>query len=121
LKASKKPKEKTIKDNPPSNIVNPYENDKFPLSEEFMPVKNCIKSGRNIYHYNKEERTVSVYTELVHELNKIPDYILADLIAGKYNAYFAKDEKIPPLTDEEITILMKRLQENQLENQQKAR
>jgi hypothetical protein len=95
-----------MKDDSLSNIVNSDTDDKFPLSEGIMPVKNCIKSGRNIYHYNKGEGTVSVYTELIYGLNKCPDYILADLIAGKYNAYIAIDEKQNPLADEDIANLI---------------
>ena len=100
---------KTI-NNIDKNIVNPQENDNIPLTEGIMAIKRCIKHGYKIYCYDKNERTVYVYTEEVQPLKDCPDHIIADLIAGNENAYIVTSSKKVPeidvLSQDEIRNLM---------------
>ena len=90
-----------------TDIVKSQENDKFPLSEGIM-VKNCIKYGSKLYCYNKAEGIVYVYPEQIYRLKDCPDYVIADLIAGKQNAFIIANER--PLSNEEIEAFTKAVQ-----------
>jgi hypothetical protein len=82
-----------------------------------MPVKRCVRFNRNLYCFNKGNDDVTVYREQTYKLNECPQEVISAFIKNEYDMNIVIDEKIPPLTDEEITVLMKRLQEKQLENQ----
>ena len=48
-----------------------------------MPVKKCHKLGNKYYCFNKANRTVSVFTEQIYQLNECPEEVLSRFIAEK--------------------------------------
>jgi hypothetical protein len=95
----------------PQNIVNSNGNGNNHISEGIMPVKKCHKFGRKYYCYNRENTTVSVFTEQIYSLNEIPDFVIAKLIDGKEDVHIAVNEKNNPLSDEEVDQLIMAINE----------
>ena len=77
-----------------------------------MPVKKCVKYGNRYYCFNKDSKTVSVFVEQIYQLNECPEYVLADLIAGKENAHIFFKPKTDLLSEEEKDIILKSFGEN---------
>ena len=72
-----------------------------------MPVKKCVKNGTKLYWFNEGNKTVSIYTEQIHQLSECPDNVLAELISGKINSFIIVNSKAEPLTKEEMLALTK--------------
>ena len=50
-----------------------------------MPTEKGTIRGSTIYFFNKEDSTVSVYTEEKIPLNKCPEDVVADFIMNVYS------------------------------------
>ena len=78
-----------------------------------MPVKKCHKLGTKYYCYNKDDKTVSVFTEQICQPSECPDTIISRLIAKDEDVYILiKDAtEAVALSSDDLTLIISMLKE----------